>query len=195
MFQKTIDKIKNALKDINGIILEDDYDAVLTKSLATSNLIGENRVGDSHQSHIALSGKDSRDLFPYVNIFHYTDEEINDQKMKSFYVLQVPMVLSEQNITKANNKGVVFNFSNGKIIGKASVKLSRPGNSPQIELGNTTTSDDVFRNFRSLFYVNDVLVILKKSQKLEYEAYIIKKDDAVSYDFEDKVLFSLFLLI
>lgn len=190
MFQKTIDKIKNALKDINGIIIEDDYDAVLTKPLASSNLISENREGDSHQSHIALSGKDSRDLFPYVNIFHYTDEEINDQKMKSFYVLQVPMILSEQNITKANKKRVVFNFSNGKIIGKASVKLSRPGNSPQIELGNTTTSDDVFRNFRSLFYVNDVLVILKKRQKLEYEAYIINKDDAVSYDFEDKVLFS-----
>ncbi|WP_322000415.1 hypothetical protein [Bacillus pumilus] len=190
MFQETIDKIKNALNDINGIILGDDYDAVLTKPLASTNLISENSEAGSKQSHIALSGKDSRDFFPYVNIFHYTDETINDQKMKSFYVLQVPMILSEKNITKVNNNKANFDFLNGKVIGKPSVKLSRPGNSPQIELGNTTTSDDIFYKFRSLFYVNDVLVILKKRQKLEYEAYIIKKDDAVSYNFDDSVLFS-----
>lgn len=195
MFDESINKVKNALSNINGIKLEGDYDAVLIKKLATSNLIKENRGGNggsTNQSHIALSGETSRDFFPYVHISRYVDQKTDGSTMKSFYVLQVPMILSEKNIVRANysDNKVIFNFSNEKIIGKASVKLSRPGNSPQIELGNPTTSDDIFYKFRSLFYVNDTLVILKKSLNLEYEAYIIKNDDALSYDLKDTVQFS-----
>lgn len=58
-----------------------------------------------------------------------------------------------------------------------SVKLSRPNNGPQIELGNTTQSDENSRVFRELFDEGDVLVLLKRKKQLHYDAFILRKDD------------------
>lgn len=58
-----------------------------------------------------------------------------------------------------------------------SVKLSRPNNGPQIELGNTTQSDENSRVFRELFDEGDVLVLLKRKEQLHYDAFILRKDD------------------
>lgn len=84
-----------------------------------------------------------------------------------------------------------FNFNlDGFEEAKGSVKLSRPGASPQIELGNTSTSDDIFRRFRKLFYENDVLLILKEKKKVNYEAYIIKSEDAAEFELSDTTEFA-----
>ena len=110
MFQQELQKVKQALNETSDINLSNEYDALLIKPLASSNLLRENRTTSSKQSHIALSGKDSQDFFPYVDIYHYTDEDYNDQSMKSFYVLQVPVVLNQNNINYANEHDVKFNF-------------------------------------------------------------------------------------
>lgn len=97
MFEQELQKIKAALKDTSDIELNNEYDALLVKPLASSNLLHENRnFSKTKQSHIALSGKASQDFFPYVDIYHYTDTELNDQSMKSFYVLQVPVSLNKK---------------------------------------------------------------------------------------------------
>ncbi|WP_339181052.1 AAA family ATPase [Oceanobacillus sp. FSL W7-1293] len=192
MFEQELQKIKAALKDTSDIELNNEYDALLVKPLASSNLLHENRnFSKTKQSHIALSGKASQDFFPYVDIYHYTDTELNDQSMKSFYVLQVPVSLNKKNIDYANDGNMDFNFNlDGFEEAKGSVKLSRPGASPQIELGNTSTSDDIFRRFRKLFYENDVLLILKEKKKVNYEAYIIKSEDAAEFELSDTTEFA-----
>lgn len=192
MFEQELQKIKAALKDTSDIELNNPYDALLVKPLASSNLLHENRnFSKTKQSHIALSGKASQDFFPYVDIYHYTGPEFNDQSMKSFYVLQVPVSLNKKNIDYANKKNIEFNFNSGGFVeAKGSVKLSRPGASPQIELGNTSTSDDIFRQFRKLFFENDFLIILKEKKKLNYEAYIIKSESAKQFELNDTTEFS-----
>ncbi|KAB8126059.1 AAA domain-containing protein [Gracilibacillus oryzae] len=190
MFQQELQKVQKVLEETSDIHLSNEYDALLIKPLASSNLMRDNRTSSSKQSHIALSGKDSQDFFPYVDIFHYTDSSFKDQSMKSFYVLQVPVDLNENNVSYANLQEVEFNFdSTGTLSAKGSVKLSRPGSSPQIELGNTSTSDDVFCNFRRLFYEGDFLIILKEKKKVKYEAYIIKSEDGQRLQLNDTVEF------
>ncbi|WP_430610442.1 AAA family ATPase [Enterococcus sp. DIV0876] len=189
MFESELIKINNSLLATSGINLTKEYDALLVKPLASTNLLPSNRETSSKQTHIALSGKNSQDFFPYVDIYHYT--EMEEQGMKSFYVLQVPVVLDERNIKYADPSVVDFKFQNGKEIANGSVKLSRPGTSPQIELGNTSTSDDVFFRFRKLFFEKDFLVILKVKQKVEYEAYIIKAQDGVDAGLSDVVEFNM----
>lgn len=190
MFQENLLKIKHALKETSDINLINEYDALLIKPLASSNLLMENRTISSKQSHIALSGKDSQDFFPYVDIYHYTEEEFSDQSMKSFYVLQVPVILNQRNINYANEDNIIFEFDQeGFLNAKGSVKLSRPGSTPQIELGNTTTSDNIFRDFRKLFYERDFLIILKEKRKVSYEAYIVKAEDGQKFGLNDTVEF------
>lgn len=190
MFKHELEKIKAALNETSDINLDGKYDALLVKTLKPSNLIKGNSKITSKQSHIALSGKDSQDFFPYVDIYNYTNLEINDQNMKSFYVLQVPIILNKKNIEYAttDNLKITYNSKN-QIVSKGSIKLSRPGNSPQIELGNITTSDDIFKLFRSLFYESDVMIFLKVAQQVEYEGYIIKKEDVEKFGLKDIVLF------
>ena len=92
--------------------------------------------------------------------------------MKSFYILRLPIVIHKSNIKYVNEENK-FDFSDDTIIGKASIKYSRP-NSPQLELGNTSQSDKVFVNFRKCFDENDVLILLKR-KKLVYDGFIMKK--------------------
>lgn len=174
-FEEYFQQVAAKVKDISGLNLSSDkYDSVFTKSLRTTNLL--NKQGStSKQSHIAITGK-SRDIFPYINIASYTDVD-GDNAFKSFYVLKVKMTFYLSNFEYAKAPSVDIFAGKSSIDAGVSVKLSRPNNGPQIELGNTTQSDENSRVFRELFDEGDVLVLLKRKEQLHYDAFILRKDD------------------
>lgn len=174
-FEEYFQQVAAKVKDISDLNLSSDkYDAVFTKSLRTTNLL--NKQGStSKQSHIAITGK-SRDIFPYINIASYTDVD-GDNAFKSFYVLKVKMTFYLSNFEYAKAASVDIFAGKSSVDAGVSVKLSRPNNGPQIELGNTTQSDENSRVFRELFDEGDVLVLLKRKEQLHYDAFILRKDD------------------
>lgn len=174
-FEEYFQQVAAKVKEISGLNLSSDkYDAVFTKSLRTTNLL--NKQGStSKQSHIAITGK-SRDIFPYINIASYTDVD-GDNAFKSFYVLKVKMTFYLSNFEYAKAASVGIFAGKSSVDAGVSVKLSRPNNGPQIELGNTTQSDENSRVFRELFDEGDVLVLLKRKEQLHYDAFILRKDD------------------
>lgn len=183
-------KIKDILYNTSNIRLKSNYDALFVKQLKLTNILDENRPRDSkpHQSHIAITGKNSFDIFPYVNIFHYTDQELNMESMKSFYYLQIPIEIFKNNIDYAYPESKL-NFENkDSIITQASVKYSRP-KSPQLELGNISQSDYNFAKFRQCFFEYDFLIILKIKGELKYEAFIVKKLDGEKYNLVNTINF------
>ena len=173
-----LDKVKAILEDTCNVSINiNEYDAYLIKQLKSSNLV-EERL-NSNQSHIALTGNASFDFFPYVDIKSYAEDRRAD--MKSFYVLQVPVILNQKNIEYAERKISEIQFQNyefeaGIIESNVSVKQSvrNNGSSRQLEFANTTTSSESFKKFRFLIKENDYLIILKRKHSLSYEAYIIK---------------------
>lgn len=183
MFNEKIELLKNIFLNEYDLELVDNYDAFLIKKLANSNILKENRTTTSNQSHIAITGEDNFDFFPYINVKHYTI--LNQTSMKSFYYLTIPIKLFKKNIELLDDQNN-FNFeTNDYIVANASVKMSRP-NSPQIELGNTTQSDKLFTNFRKLFFENDFMILLKVKDKLEYQGLIIKNTVANKYDLKNE---------
>lgn len=176
-----LDKVKAILEDTCNVSINiNEYDAYLIKQLKSSNLV-EERL-NSNQSHIALTGNASFDFFPYVDIKSYAEDRRAD--MKSFYVLQVPVILNQKNIEYAERKISEIQFQNyefeaGIIESNVSVKQSvrNNGSSRQLEFANTTTSSESFKKFRFLIKENDYLIILKRKHSLSYEAYIIKEED------------------
>ncbi|WP_323707121.1 AAA family ATPase [Mammaliicoccus vitulinus] len=182
--------IKNAISNTSGIKLDKNYDALFIKQLKSSNILKENRNTSSNQSHIAITGKKNFDFFPYVNIFHYTDEELNIESMKSFYYIQVPITIYKDNIIYASSTSNLDFKNKNSIVTKASVKYSRP-KSAQIELGNTTQSDENFKQFRLCFYENDFLIVLKVKGEVTYEAFIVKNQDAEKYNLTNDTEFEI----
>lgn len=183
MFNEEFEKIKHVIEDTSQITLEDEYDALLVKKMSSSNLIG--RRENTNQSHIALTGKETTDMFPYVDIYHYTHGNPRNLLMKSFYVLQVPISIHQKNISYfADGSSLdVFNFDQNEIlVTDVSIKQSvRGDNSRQLEFGNTTTSSPMFQEFRRLIHENDFLILLKRKNKLEYDAFIVKSSDAETH--------------
>lgn len=106
--------------------------------------------------------------------------------MKSFYVLQVPFVLYKKNIEYASSDNQIKFNGKSKLLTHASVKFSRP-KSPQMELGNTSQSEETFGCFRDIFYEGDCLIILKIKGEIKYEGYIIKKKDADIYNLDNYI--------
>src|SRR5699024_4597915 len=110
------------------------------------------------------------------------------ENMKSFYYLQLPITIFRDNINYAYPKSEL-DFKNEKsIITKASVKYSRP-NAPQLELGNTSQSDENFKKFRLCFFEDDYLIILKVKGSVKYEAFIVKKEKGEEFNLENVTIF------
>lgn len=178
MFVETIDKLNNVITSKYGEdrLLVDNYDAVLVKEMKASNLLGAR--DNTHQSHIALTGK-AIDMFPYVDIMNYT--HYRNTSMKSFYILKVPVYISKKNteaLKRDIHNPINIELGHNKTRVEISVKQSlRNDGTKQLEVANTTTSDDLFRKYRLLVKENDMLVLLKKKAKVEYEVYIIRSKD------------------
>ncbi len=192
-FYEELDKIKRALKETCDIEISESYDGILIKQMKNTNLLNEKKTGDSKskQTHIALTGEDSFDFFPHINITSFYNDEYINQTMKSFYILQVPFKIYKKNANYADANSVEKMFSDESLIAKGSVKIGHHNSEKsQIELGHPSQSDDIFKYFRSFFDVDDLMILLKVTGKLEYEGYILKNEDLSKFELKSKVLFN-----
>lgn len=190
---KDLSKIKGFLKEKCQIDLKNDYDALLIKKLVKSNLPIKENGSTSNQSHIALTKKEDQDFFPYIYIRKYIEDEV--KIMKSFYYLQVPIKIFNENVRYASkSKNISFPGKNSITL-DVSIKYSfRADSTRQLELANTSQSDEYFKEYRKCMSVDDYLVILKLKNKVEYESFIVKSQDGDSLGLKSKTEFQAKLL-
>lgn len=184
-FNELLGKVASIVKKQCGIDLGQDYDAVMVKPMAATNIIRANKK--SKQTHIAITGP-SRDMFPYIDISNYSSKDGNNN-LKSFYILQVPFHISKKNID-AISVDASFDYNEqGIATVTASVKMSKHGDDRQIELGNPTQSSEGFVLYRTLFEPEDLFVVLKREEKIEYDTFIIRKreSDGLTKEFAMRV--------
>ena len=163
---KTVSDILSKNYNIN--IYEKNYDGYIVKQLSESNCIRKGIT--SHQSHIAITGE-QMELFPYIYSKKYIEND--DQSMKNFFVFKAPV-----NIYKSNcdiiSTGYI-DFGSAEVLKEEMCVYPRSGGS-QIQLSMKQNGDSLnFIKFRELIEPLDYLVLLKKSEVLEYDAFIVQQ--------------------
>lgn len=171
-------EVLNLILDSCPFLKNNDYDGIIVKKLAATNTISD--TGASHQSHMAFTGK-QKDFFPYLNADGYFNVgyESKDDDLKKYFTLQIPVTIYKEN-TDALTKGLFnsINYTSDKKTVKASVLRSRRNNGDdQIELSIKSLDDEDFIEFRKLLRVNDLFVLLKKKNCLEYDLVGIRNND------------------
>lgn len=180
-FDAALDTVKKYLH----ISLDNEYDGIIVKKMAKSNLIGEeNSTGN--QTHIAITGA-QRDAFPYICAAQYLTcphEDIDDT-IKRFFMCQVKVNIYRSNVEPLDKSNTI-RFGAGQE--KKSVYTTvwrRRGrnNEEQVQLSALNLDDSDFVEFRKLIHTNDYIVILKLQTCLEYDWFIIPKESiAISDD-------------
>lgn len=180
-FDAALDTVKKYLH----ISLDNEYDGIIVKKMAKSNLIGEeNSTGN--QTHIAITGA-QRDAFPYICAAQYLTcphEDIDDT-IKRFFMCQVKVNIYRSNVEPLDKSNTI-RFCVGQE--KKSVYTTvwrRRGrnNEEQVQLSALNLDDSDFVEFRKLIHTNDYIVILKLQACLEYDWFIIPKESiAISDD-------------
>lgn len=171
-------EVLNLILDSCPFLKNNDYDGIIVKKLAATNTISD--TGASHQSHMVFTGK-QKDFFPYLNADGYFNVgyESKDDDLKKYFTLQIPVTIYKEN-TDALTKGLFnsINYTSDKKNVKASVLRSRRNNGDdQIELSIKSLDDEDFIEFRKLLRVNDLFVLLKKKNCLEYDLVGIRNND------------------
>lgn len=168
---------KDALSKININIKCDEYDGLIVKVLRASNTLDDNR--STNQTHVAITGK-QMDMFPYLRADGYLNSETPDQDLKKYFIGQIPIYLSKANLSYLsddewhNDKDDENRF----IKTKTSVLRSiRRGQSEQLQLSLLDVDSPKFIDFRKKSNEGSCLIILKRKNVLEYEAYSIKPSD------------------
>lgn len=180
-FDAALDTVKKYLH----INLDNEYDGIIVKKMAKSNLIGEeNSTGN--QTHIAITGV-QRDAFPYICAEQYLTcphEDIDDT-IKRFFMCQIKVNIYRSNVEPLDKSNTI-RFGAGQE--KKSVYTTvwrRRGrnNEEQVQLSALNLDDSDFVEFRKLIHTNDYIVILKLQACLEYDWFIIPKESiAISDD-------------
>ena len=179
-FDAALDTVKKYLH----ISLDNEYDGIIVKKMAKSNLIGEeNSTGN--QTHIAITGA-QRDAFPYICAAQYLTcphEDIDDT-IKRFFMCQVKVNIYRSNVEPLDKSNTI-RFGAGQE--KKSVYTTvwrRRGrnNEEQVQLSALNLDDSDFVEFRKLIHTNDYIVILKLQACLEYDWFIIPKESIAIYD-------------
>ena len=180
-FDAALDTVKKYLH----ISLDNEYDGIIVKKMAKSNLIGEeNSTGN--QTHIAITGA-QRDAFPYICAAQYLTcpQEDIDDTIKRFFMCQVKVNIYRSNVEPLDKSNTI-RFGAGQE--KKSVYTTvwrRRGrnNEEQVQLSALNLDDSDFVEFRKLIHTNDYIVILKLQACLEYDWFIIPKESiAISDD-------------
>lgn len=173
-FEAALDTVKKYLH----ISLDNEYDGIIVKKMAKSNLIGEeNSTGN--QTHIAITGA-QRDAFPYICAAQYLTcphEDIDDT-IKRFFMCQVKVNIYRSNVEPLDKSNTI-RFGAGQE--KKSVYTTvwrRRGrnNEEQVQLSALNLDDSDFVEFRKLIHTADYIVILKLEACLEYDWFIIPKE-------------------
>jgi 5-methylcytosine-specific restriction protein B len=179
-FDAALDTVKKYLH----INLDNEYDGIIVKKMAKSNLIGEeNSTGN--QTHIAITGA-QRDAFPYICAEQYLTcphEDIDDT-IKRFFMCQIKVNIYRSNVEPLDKSNTI-RFGAGQE--KKSVYTTvwrRRGrnNEEQVQLSALNLDDSDFIDFRKLIHTDDYIVILKLKACLEYDWFIMPKDSIVISD-------------
>jgi len=168
-FTEKFDYIKSILeKEYKVKIKEDDYDAFIVKQLSESNCIVKDI--QSNQSHIAITGA-QMEVFPYIYSKKYIEE--NDNKMKNYFVIKVPVNIYRNNCEKIKENYI--EFKDQEVLQEDMCVYPRSGGS-QIQLSLKRNGDSQnFLKFRELIKPNDYLILMKKQNLLEYDGFIIEQ--------------------
>lgn len=180
-FDAALDTVKKYLH----ISLDNEYDGIIVKKMAKSNLIGEeNSTGN--QTHIAITGA-QRDAFPYICAAQYLTcphEDIDDT-IKRFFMCQVKVNIYRSNVEPLDKSNTIrFGAGQEKKSVYTTVWRRRgKNNEEQVQLSALNLDDSDFVEFRKLIHTNDYIVILKLQACLEYDWFIIPKESiAISDD-------------
>lgn len=172
-FEAALSIVKKYLQ----INLDSEYDGIIVKKMAKSNLLGqENSTGK--QTHIAITGP-QRDAFPYICAAQYltcSHDDIDDT-IKRFFMCQIKANIYRSNIEPLDKTNSI-SFGEGQQ--KKSVYTTvwrRRGrdDEEQVQLSNLTLDDENFVKFRRLMHADDYIIILKVKSCLEYDWFIIPK--------------------
>ena len=183
-FDAALDTVKKYLH----ISLDNEYDGIIVKKMAKSNLIGEeNSTGN--QTHIAITGA-QRDAFPYICAAQYLTcphEDIDDT-IKRFFMCQVKVNIYRSNVEPLD-KANTIRFGAGqekKSVYTTVWRRRGKNNEEQVQLSALNLDDSDFVEFRKLIHTADYIVILKLQACLEYDWFIIPKESiAVSDDLKE----------
>ncbi len=179
-FEAALSIVKKYLQ----INLDSEYDGIIVKKMAKSNLLGqENSTGK--QTHIAITGP-QRDAFPYICAAQYltcSHDDIDDT-IKRFFMCQIKANIYRSNIEPLDKTNSI-SFGEGQQ--KKSVYTTvwrRRGrdDEEQVQLSNLTLDDEDFVKFRRLMHADDYIVILKVKSCLEYDWFIIPKQKTNNAD-------------
>ena len=168
---------KDALSKINININCDEYDGLIVKVLRASNTLDDNR--STNQTHVAITGK-QMDMFPYLRADGYLNSETLDHDLKKYFIGQIPIYLSKANLSYLSDDECDNDMDdeNRFIKTKTSVlRSTRRGQSEQLQLSLLDADSPKFIEFRKKSNEGSCLIILKRKNVLEYEAYSIKPSD------------------
>lgn len=181
-FERACGIIKSVLESTTNIELDcENYDGILVKILRASNTLDENRT--TNQTHIAITGN-QMDMFPYLRADGYLDSETPDPDLKKYFIGQVTMHLSRNNISylkgdmQIESESNTESIENSFIETKSSIlRAARKSQTDQLQLSLLDEDGPDFIKFRKLLTEGSCLIILKRVNQLEYEAYGIKASD------------------
>lgn len=168
-----LESIQNFLKEIKADeILNFQFDGILVKKLANSNVLTES--GLSHQTHIAITGE-SMDFFPYLCNYSYLEVSEPNKEYKRKYVINLKADLLSNDFKYLKGEPVQENQMIESFFTSA---RSRRKDGIQLELSYLNLDDEKFIALRREIHENDFIVFLKLKEKLEYMVFAVKNSDA-----------------
>lgn len=170
-FADALNLVTNTIAETEG----KEYDGIIVKILKTSNTLDSNRES-TKQTHIAITGEQI-DIFPYLNAAGYFDPiyEKKDDKLKSFFLLQIPVRLYRKNIENFANSNSIFDSDEQYCDVNVSVQGSRrKDQADQVQFSLIKYDSLEFRNFRELLKNDDIIVLLKYKGQFKYDLFAFK---------------------
>ncbi|MCM1508146.1 MAG: AAA family ATPase [Ruminococcus flavefaciens] len=172
-FDEAIKIVKEELEKVGTLIDANRYDGIIVKRLTESNILDEGRK--SHQTHIAITGE-QMDIFPYLYADGY--KYSNNSALKKYFILQVPVYISETNIKHLGGNRMDFTFTDGMCETTTTiVRSKREKSADQIQVSMLDKDGKAFISFRRLLHENYYFVLLKCKNELKYHIFGVKSDN------------------
>lgn len=175
-FGEAIKKIKNKLGELNISINIGDYDGIIVKELSVTNTLNR-QSSSSKQTHIAITG-DQMNMFPYIISDGYHYSQSRNKTLKKFFTLNVNVNLSIKNLSYLGLNNIPNMSGDTLKTHTCVVRSDRDNQTPQIQVSLKSNDGSEFIEFRKKMDPGSYLVMLKRRETFEYEAYGIKEQDA-----------------
>lgn len=170
VFNQAIDTVASALLLTGTSINPANYDGIIVKKLEASNTLDDGRT-TTNQTHIAITGS-QMDIFPYLRSDGYFNDAVSDTELKKYYITQIPLSLYKSNVNYLDDTQIEIHFdSEIKNSYTSVVRSKRKSQADQIQVSLINFDGPDFVAFRKMLHSGSYLVILKRKQKFEYEAF------------------------